>query len=77
MALIVVSGALANRPSNGGGAWVRLSWLRGLKRLGFDVFFIEQIENSACCDSAGRSTAFKNSVNRRYFDLVTSESVYA
>lgn len=43
MATLVVSGALASRPFNAGGAWVRVSWLRGLERLGFDVFFVEQI----------------------------------
>src|SRR5215213_7519356 len=42
MRTIVVSGALASRPHNGGGAWVRLSWVRGLRRLGFRVHFVEQ-----------------------------------
>jgi hypothetical protein len=41
---IVVSGALANKPGNGGEAWVRMSWATGLRRLGFDVWFIEQID---------------------------------
>lgn len=41
MASIVVAGALAAKPSNGGEAWVRLSWVRGLQRLGHDVFFVE------------------------------------
>lgn len=43
MPLIVVGGALANRAHNGGGAWVRLSYLLGLRRLGCEVFFIEEI----------------------------------
>jgi hypothetical protein len=38
---IVVAGALASKPENGGEAWVRLSWARGLRRLGHDVFFTE------------------------------------
>lgn len=41
MASIVVAGALASKPSNGGEAWVRVSWVRGLQRLGHDVFFAE------------------------------------
>lgn len=41
---IVVSGALANKPGNGGEAWVRMTWATGLRRLGFDVWFIEQID---------------------------------
>jgi hypothetical protein len=42
--LAIVSGALANKPFNGGNAWTRLSLLLGLRRLGFEVFFIEQRE---------------------------------
>jgi len=41
---IVVGGALANKCGSGGEAWVRLSWIRGLQGLGFDVWFVEQIE---------------------------------
>jgi len=43
MAIVVVAGALANRYGNGGGAWVRLSWLLGFRQLGFCVHLIEQI----------------------------------
>jgi hypothetical protein len=41
MARILVSGAVANKPRSGGEAWVRLSWLRGLRRLGHEVCFVE------------------------------------
>ncbi len=34
---IAVAGALAAKPGNGGEAWVRLSYLLGLRRLGADV----------------------------------------
>jgi hypothetical protein len=44
---IAVAGALAAKPGNGGEAWVRLSYLLGLRRLGADVSFIEQIEAPA------------------------------
>src|SRR5207248_11727250 len=43
MTLAVVAGALGNKPWNGGNAWTRLSWLLGLRRLGFDVRFAERI----------------------------------
>jgi hypothetical protein len=43
MAVVIVAGALANKPGNGGEAWVRLSWVRGLQRLGCEVYFVEQI----------------------------------
>src|SRR5437762_14263298 len=50
---IIVSGALANKPGNGGGAWERLTWVTGLRRLGFDVYFVEQIAPEACRDAGG------------------------
>lgn len=43
MTAVVVAGALANKPHSGGEAWVRLSWIRGLQRLGLDVWFVEQL----------------------------------
>jgi hypothetical protein len=43
MKTVVVSGAIANKPDNGGEAWVRLSWVRGFERLGFHVVFVEQM----------------------------------
>jgi hypothetical protein len=46
MARILVSGAVANKPLSGGEAWVRMSWLRGLRRLGHEVCFVEQIERA-------------------------------
>jgi hypothetical protein len=46
MARILVSGAVANKPLSGGEAWVRMSWVRGLRRLGHEVCFVEQIESA-------------------------------
>jgi hypothetical protein len=70
MTVVVVSGAVANKPLNGGAAWTRLSWALGLERLGFDVWFIEQIASKVCCDDFGRPAPFHESVNVRYFDEV-------
>ena len=55
MAIVVVSGALANKCWNGGEAWVRLNWILGLKKLGCQVFFIEEIQGKHCVDAAGGS----------------------
>src|SRR5690349_21722718 len=63
MTTVVVSGAIANKPHNGGEAWVRLSWIRGLQRLGCRVYFVEQI------DRAG----FEQAAARDYFDAVMQE----
>jgi len=38
----IVSGPLAAKPSNAGGAWERFSWAVGLRQLGFDVLFVEE-----------------------------------
>lgn len=44
MTRALVSGALAHKPGNGGNAWSRLSWLDGLRRLGVEVAFVEQLD---------------------------------
>jgi hypothetical protein len=51
VAIAIVAGALANKPRSGGEAWVRLSWVLGLRRLGFDVYFVERL---AADEEAGR-----------------------
>jgi hypothetical protein len=71
MATVIVSGALANKYRNGGGTWERMSWVVGLRRLGFDVYFVEQIAPEACVDSAARTTTFEESVNLEWFRRVT------
>ena len=73
MTRAIVAGALANKCGNGGEAWVRLSWIRGLQKLGFDVFFIEQIDSHNCVDGAGKSTPFEKSANLEYFRRVTGD----
>jgi hypothetical protein len=74
MTTVMVSGVLAGRPLNGGGAWVRLSWVLGLRRLGFDVVFVDQIDPQACVDAAGRPADFARSANLAYFRAVTERS---
>ena len=69
--VVIVGGALANKPHNGGEAWVRMSWAAGLRRLGFDVYFVEQIAAASCTDAAGHPAAAGASAQRRYFDDVT------
>lgn len=72
MKTILVSGALANKLHNGGEAWVRLSWLLGLRQLGFQVYFVEEIARHACVDAAGAVTTFAESLNLAYFKAVTT-----
>jgi hypothetical protein len=64
MATVVVAGALGNRPGQAGGAWVRLSWVRGLQRLGIDVWFVEQLAESLGEDT--RVAAWFRAVTGRF-----------
>jgi hypothetical protein len=48
----VVAGAMANKLQSGGESWVRLSYVAGLRRLGWTVHFVEQIKAQACDDPA-------------------------
>ena len=69
---VIVSGAIANKPLNGGEAWVRLSWLLGLRKLGCEVHFMEQIHRDTCIDAAGRPSTFASSLNLAYFRQVVA-----
>jgi hypothetical protein len=71
--IVVVAGALANKPGNGGAAWTRLSWALGLKRLGCDVYFVEQIDARACTDAALAWFAYVT----RSFGLADTSSLIA
>ena len=68
MPTVIVSGALANKPGNGGEAWTRLSWALGLRRLGFDVHLVEEIPAAGCVDERGRPATFERSANRAFFE---------
>lgn len=67
MTTVVVSGAVANKLGNGGAVWTRLNWVLGFRKLGFDVFFVEQIAKSTCTDGRGGGAEFEESVNLAYF----------
>jgi hypothetical protein len=73
MTTVVVSSVIANKPLNGGNAWVVLSWVLGLKKLGFRVLFAEQIGRESCVDAAGAVTSFEQSVNLAYFKRVMQQ----
>jgi hypothetical protein len=68
---VIVSGALANKPQNGGGIWERMSWVVGLQRLGFEVYFVEQISPLCCVNSNGNRVPLEDSVNLQWFRQIT------
>jgi hypothetical protein len=49
---IAVAGAIAQRPGRGGHAWVFLQYLIGLRRLGWNVLFIDRIDPGMSADPA-------------------------
>jgi hypothetical protein len=71
MGIVIVAGALANKCRNGGGAWERMSWVTGLRQLGCDVYFIEQIVPELCVDVRGAPASFTESANLDWFRTVT------
>jgi hypothetical protein len=73
MTTVVVSSVIANKPLNGGNAWAVLSWVLGLRELGFRVYFVEQIDRESCVDAAGAVTAFENCINLTYFKQATEQ----
>ena len=68
--LVIVAGALAQRPGVGGHTWVLLQYLLGFRRLGWDVLFVDRIERNMCVDDAGLPTSFEASANLRYLERV-------
>jgi hypothetical protein len=58
--IAIVAGALASKAGNGGHAWSRISLVLGLRRLGFEVVFVEQLAD------AGRP-------EREYFERVCGQ----
>src|SRR5215211_5846771 len=70
MPTIAVAGALANKPLNGGEAWVRMSWVEAFRRLGAEVLFVEQLADATCVDEHGRPAPFGGSLNKHWFNGV-------
>src|SRR5258708_13845909 len=73
MRIVLISGAIANKPFNGGASWTRLNWLLGFRKLGFDAYFVEQIDPAACVDEAGQPALFEESVNLKYFRKIAAQ----
>ena len=74
---VVVGGAIANKAGNGGESWVRLSWAEGLRRLGLDVWLVEEIAPETCVDDEGKPASFQESANRSYFAHVARHHGWA
>jgi hypothetical protein len=72
MTTAVVGGALANKAGYGGEAWIRLSWVLGLRRLGLDAWLVEDLDSTTCVDYRGAPAPAEDSYNVAYFTEVAA-----
>ena len=70
---ILIAGSLAQRPGYGGHAWVFLQYLLGFRRLGWDVLFLDWLDETMCRDHAGNPCPVENSWNLAYLRGVMRE----
>jgi hypothetical protein len=64
---VVVAGVLSLPPFSPGTAWDRLQYVLGLRSLGHEVLFVEEVESGWCRDREGRHCPYEHSVNRERF----------
>ncbi len=64
---IIVGASLSIPPYSPGRAWHRLQYLRGLQKLGHDVYFVEELSPESCLDRRGQQVGFDEGVNRELF----------
>lgn len=73
MRTVFLSGAVANKHRHGGSIWVRMSWAEALRDAGFDVVFVEQIDEVSCVDARGGPAGFEESANCAAFSAAMAE----
>ena len=64
---MVLGAVVSIPPFSAGMAWNWMNLAVGLRRLGHDVCFVEEVEPGWCVDRRGRSCGFEHSVNRELF----------
>ena len=68
---ILFSGSIAGHPLGyGGNTWAFLQWLLGFRRLGFDVYYVEERRAGECVDESLKPVPLMESANARYFRQV-------
>jgi hypothetical protein len=59
--IIAFAGSRAQRPGRGGQMWVFLQYLLGLRRLGYDVLYLDALESDSYVDEQGRACPLEES----------------
>ena len=68
---VLFSGSIAGHALGyGGNSWAFLQWLLGFRRLGFDVYYVEERKAGTCVDEHLKPVPLMDSVNGRYFRQV-------
>ena len=64
---IIVGAVISLPPVSAGCAWNRLQYVLGLRQLGHEVVFVEEVRPEWCVDANGCRCAYGDSENRRGF----------
>jgi hypothetical protein len=67
---VVVAGSVAQKPHHGGHTWVFLQYLLGLRRLGWDVTFLDRLDPTSAVDELGDFAPPARSFNARHLAAV-------
>lgn len=71
---IMISGAIAGHPLCGAGnAWAFLQYVLGFRKLGFDVYYVEQFNPDQAINDSWQRTDFNASANVRFFREVMTQ----
>jgi hypothetical protein len=70
---IVIGGAVAQKPRQAGHTWQFLQYLLGFRQLGWDVLFVDELDDAICVDERGEPAPIESSVNLAYFRDVMTE----
>jgi hypothetical protein len=70
----MIAGSIASAgPGFGGNTWAFLQYVLGLRRLGFETFYIEQLAAAKCVDEDNQPASFGASVNVSHFRALMDE----
>jgi hypothetical protein len=70
---ITIAGSIAQKPHQAGHSWQFLQYLLGFRRLGWDVLFVDRLEDELCRDAGGSPCPPQASVNLRCLDALMRE----
>ena len=63
---LTIAGSIAQKPHQAGHSWQFLQYLLGFRRLGWDVLFVDRLEDELCRDAQGRACSPADSVGIGY-----------